>query len=112
MERVRNVAVLMYEKVDLLDIAGPFDVFAVSSNWGKDFNVYTVGEKQRPVNTVSGLTIQPKYSLDDCPVPDILIVPGGVGSRTEMNNATTTSWISQTAASAEIVLSVCTGALF
>ncbi|WP_063795691.1 GNAT family N-acetyltransferase [Paenibacillus sp. Soil750] len=111
MERARNVAVLIYEKVDLLDTAGPFDVFGVSSNWGKDFKVYTVGEKQSPVNTVSGLTIQPKYSFDNCPLPDILIVPGGLGSRTEMNNATITSWINQTAASAEIVLSVCTGAL-
>ncbi|NQX58266.1 GNAT family N-acetyltransferase [Paenibacillus qinlingensis] len=111
MERARNVAVLMYEKVDLLDIAGPFDVFGVSSNWGKDFKVYTVGEEQKPVTTVSGLTIHPKYSFDNCPLPDILIVPGGLGSRTEMNNIITTSWISQTAASAEIVLSVCTGAL-
>ncbi|CAH1195033.1 hypothetical protein PAECIP111891_00585 [Paenibacillus allorhizoplanae] len=111
MERARNVAVLIYEKVDLLDIAGPFDVFGVSSNWGKDFKVYTVGEKQNPVNTVSGLTIQPKYSFDNCPLPDILIVPGGLGSRTEMNNAAITSWINQTSASAEIVLSVCTGAL-
>ncbi|KRF04786.1 AraC family transcriptional regulator [Paenibacillus sp. Soil766] len=111
MERARNVAVLVYEKVDLLDIAGAFDVFAVSGNWGKDFKVYTVGDNQRPVNTVSGLTIQPKYSLENCPLPDILIVPGGLGSRTEMNNATTTHWINQTAARAEIVLSVCTGAL-
>lgn len=111
MERARNVAVLIYDKVDLLDIAGAFDVFAVSSNWGKDFKVYTVGENQKPVNTVSGLTIHPKYSLDNCPMPDILIVPGGLGSRTEMNNVMTTCWISQTAANAEIVISVCTGAL-
>lgn len=111
MERARNVAMLIYEKVDLLDIAGAFDVFAVSSNWSKDFKVYTVGQKHDPVNTVSGLTILPKYNLDNCPLPDILIVPGGLGSRTEMNNATLTSWISQVAASAEIVLSVCTGAL-
>lgn len=112
MERARNVAVLIYEKVDLLDIAGPFDVFAVSSNWGKDFNVYTVGEEQRPVKTVSGLTLYPKYSFDNCPVADILIVPGGVGSRTEMNNESITTWIRATANRAEHVLSVCTGALF
>ena len=112
MERARNVAVLIYEKVDLLDIAGPFDVFAVSSNWGKDFNVYTVGEEQRPVKTVSGLTLYPKYSFDNCPVADILIVPGGVGSRTEMNNELITTWIRATANRAEHVLSVCTGALF
>ncbi|MFF2480379.1 DJ-1/PfpI family protein [Paenibacillus sp. NPDC058071] len=109
--KCRNVAVLVYEGVDTLDLAGPFDVFAVSSQWGKDFHVYTVGEKKGPVNTVSGLTLTAKYGFDDCPAPDILIVPGGLGARTEINNETLTAWIRRMADSAELVLSVCTGAL-
>lgn len=112
MERARNVAVLIYEKVDLLDIAGPYDVFGVSSHLGKDLRVYTVGETLKPVNTVSGLCITPKFSFANCPLPDILIVPGGLGSRTEMNNEVITSWIRMVAQDAELVLSVCTGALF
>jgi transcriptional regulator GlxA family with amidase domain len=110
-ERTRNVAVLVYEKVDGLDFVGPFDVFATASNWGKDFRVYTVSEKVQPLNTISGFTFYPKYSFDDCPPPDILIVPGGLGSRAEMNNESLTSWINNAANTAELVLSVCTGAL-
>ncbi|SFB46518.1 DJ-1/PfpI family protein [Cohnella sp. OV330] len=80
MKRARNVAVLIYEGVDTLDVAGPLDVFAVSSDWGKDLNVYTVGESGASVTTVSGVVVEPRYRLADCPAPDILVVPGGLGS--------------------------------
>lgn len=113
MEQVqrRNVAVLVYEKVDGLDFVGAFDAFATASNWGKDFYVYLVGEKLDPVSTISGFTIVPKYDFTNCPTPDVLIVPGGIGSRTEMHNELLTNWIGQRAETAELVLSVCTGAL-
>ncbi|WP_139993786.1 GNAT family N-acetyltransferase [Paenibacillus paridis] len=111
MGKPRNVAVFIYEQVDTLDVTGPYDVFAVSSNWGKDFDVYTVGERQSTVHTVSGLAICPKYGFDNCPAPDILVIPGGLGARKEMNNEAITAWIQKMAASAEHVLSVCTGAL-
>jgi transcriptional regulator GlxA family with amidase domain len=111
MDRARNVAVVAYENMDLLDLAGPFDVFAVASNRGRDFRVYTVAEKAGPVKTVSGITISPKYGFGDCPEPDILVVPGGLGARTEMHNEALTGWIRSAANGAELVLSVCTGAL-
>lgn len=111
MKRARNVAVLIYEGVDTLDVAGPLDAFAVSSDWGKDLHVYTVGESGASVTTVSGVVLEPRYSLADCPAPDILVVPGGLGSRKEMHNAPLVNWIGASARSAEIVLSVCTGAL-
>lgn len=107
----RNVAVLVYEKVDGLDFSGPFEVFAAASNWGKDFYVYTVSETLEPINTVSDFKILPKYDISSCPTPHILIVPGGVGARTEMNNENLTSWIYKMAGTAEQVISVCTGAL-
>ncbi|MFD2331268.1 GNAT family N-acetyltransferase [Cohnella sp. GCM10020058] len=111
MEHPRNVAVLIYEGVDTLDVAGPLDVFAVSSDWGKDLHVYTVGEHAAAVKTVSGVVIEPRYSLADCPAPDILVIPGGLGSRKEMLNERLSRWIGEAAQAAEIVLSVCTGAL-
>lgn len=112
MGKARNVAVLLYEKVDALDVTGPFDVFAVASNWGQDFNVYTVAlDADKPVRTVSNLTLQPDYSAQNLPNPDILVIPGGLGARQEMYNERLTSWIRGIAAHAEIVLSVCTGAL-
>ncbi|MDG0794374.1 GNAT family N-acetyltransferase [Cohnella ginsengisoli] len=78
---------------------------------GKDLHVYTVGESGASVTTVSGVVVEPRYSLSDCPAPDLLVVPGGLGSRKEMHNERLVNWIGASARSAEIVLSVCTGAL-
>jgi putative intracellular protease/amidase/ribosomal protein S18 acetylase RimI-like enzyme len=112
MGHAKNVAVLVYEKVDALDVTGPFDVFAVASNWGQDFKVYTVAlDADSPIRTISNLAIQPDYSAQNLPSPDILVIPGGWGVRQEMHNERLTSWIREIAAHAEIVLSVCTGAL-
>ncbi|WIV20303.1 DJ-1/PfpI family protein [Paenibacillus polygoni] len=111
MTRKRNVAVLLYEHVDGLDFCGAFDIFATASDWGKDFYTYTVSEKSELLNTISSFTVAPKYNFSDCPKPDILVVPGGIGARTEMNNSELTSWIRCTSENAEIVLSICTGAL-
>ncbi|REK71280.1 DJ-1/PfpI family protein [Paenibacillus paeoniae] len=111
MEKAKNVAVLMYEGVDTLDLAGPFDVIAVSSNWGQDFNVYTVALEQKEYRSVSGITLVPTYHVHNCPKADIVIVPGGWGSRTEMHNEALTDWIRDVSEQAELTLSVCTGAL-
>lgn len=111
MEKPKRVAVLMYEGVDTLDLAGPFDVFAVASNWGQDFYVYTAALEKREYRSISGITLVPSYSAEDCPSPDILIVPGGWGSRTEMHNPAMTAWVEALSAEAELTLSVCTGAL-
>ncbi|MBA9086839.1 transcriptional regulator GlxA family with amidase domain [Fontibacillus solani] len=111
MNKTRNVAVLLYEHVDGLDFCGAFDVFATASNWGKNFYTYTVSEKPGLINTISSFTVSPKYDFLNCPQPDILVIPGGLGSRTEMNNEALTSWIKNTSLNAEIVLSICTSAL-
>ncbi|AZN41122.1 GNAT family N-acetyltransferase [Paenibacillus albus] len=108
----KNVAVLLYDQVDSLDVTGPFDTFAAASNWGQDFRVYTVAlESTDPIRTISGLTIQPDFASSDCPPPDILVVPGGWGSRKEMHNEKLTGWIYATSQQASFTLSVCTGAL-
>ncbi|GBF75620.1 AraC family transcriptional regulator [Paenibacillus sp. 598K] len=112
MEHAKKVAVLVYEQVDALDVTGPFDVFAVGSNWGQDFHVYTVAlSSTEPIRTISGLTIVPDYTSSECPQPDILIVPGGWGSRKEMHNERLTRWIRETSERAAFTLSVCTGSL-
>lgn len=112
METAKKVAVLLYEQVDALDVTGPFDAFAVASNWGKDFHIYTVAlESNSPIRTISGLTIQPDFASTECPVPDILVVPGGWGARKEMHNEKLTQWIDETSRRTAFTLSVCTGAL-
>ncbi|MBB6019073.1 transcriptional regulator GlxA family with amidase domain [Paenibacillus sp. JGP012] len=109
--QARNVAVFIFEQVEPLDFAGPFEVFISGSNRGQDFNVYTVAETEGPIQALGGLSINPAYTIHNCPDPDILVIPGGWGSRKEMNNETITSWIREVSNDVEMILSVCTGAL-
>lgn len=107
----RNVAILIYENVEILDFTGPYEVFITGSNRGKDFNVYTVAEKEHLVIALGNLRINPNFSFNNCPPPDILIVPGGWGSRKEMKYDSIINWIKKVSIDIEFVLSICTGAL-
>jgi transcriptional regulator GlxA family with amidase domain len=97
----------------VLDFCGPFEVFSVAGRGmpEKPFNVYTVAEKAGPVIARNGLSVNPAYTLVDCPPPDILLVPGGRGTRTEMHNAALLEWIKNQYSRVELLLSVCTGSL-
>jgi putative intracellular protease/amidase len=104
--RRRTVAILVYDGVELLDFAGPGEVFASA---GK-FDVYTVGPSGKPVTSQGFVAVQPRYSVATAPRPDILLVPGGnVGN--VIDDAATMNWIKATAGSGEQVLSVCNGAM-
>ncbi len=112
MSDTRNLAILLFDDVEVLDFCGPFEVFSVASNQSErpSFNVCTVAE-QSPINARNGLSVNPDHSLADCPKPDVLLVPGGMGTRKQINNRSLIDWIKRTADDAELVLSVCTGAL-
>ena len=109
----RKVAILLFDDVEVLDFAGPFEVFSVTAeiNPGKFFQVYTVAEVESPILTRNGLSVNPDHALANCPPPDILIVPGGQGTRLAMKNPAILDWVKRTADETELVLSVCTGAL-
>jgi transcriptional regulator GlxA family with amidase domain len=113
MSTTRNVAILLFPDVELLDFAGPCEVFSVASRWSDPpaFSVYIVAEKSGPLLAKNGLSVNPHHLLADCPAPNLLVVPGGLGTRKEMNNEPLLAWISRAAAKAEVILSVCTGAL-
>lgn len=113
MERTRNVAILIFDDVEVLDFCGPFEVFSVVGKRQdlNPFEVYTVAERKAPVEARNRLSLNPRYGFDDCPPPDILIVPGGFGTRREIHNINLVSWIRRHAERAELLLSVCTGAL-
>jgi transcriptional regulator GlxA family with amidase domain len=113
MPTARNLAILIFEDVEVLDFCGPFEVFSVASRFTDPpaFNVLTVAEKPGPVVTRGGLSVNPHHRLADCPRPDLLLVPGGQGTRREMHNAVLVDWIKARSQEAELVLSVCTGAL-
>ena len=108
-----RTAIVIFDEVEVLDFAGPFEVFSVTGRRRKlePFDVYTVAERATPVLARNGLSINPKYSFADAPVPDILVLPGGYGTRREMKNPLMLEWVARTAPRCELVLSVCTGAL-
>ncbi|WP_088889850.1 DJ-1/PfpI family protein [Leptolyngbya ohadii] len=117
----RNVAILIFDDVEVLDFCGPFEVFSVTGrrDGSNPFNVYTVAENKQ-VSARNNLSINPSYTLDTCPQPNILVVPGGggrhadgtpYGTRREMLNENLLQWINQLYPKTEHVLSVCTGAL-
>lgn len=110
---MKNVAILIFDEVEVLDFCGPFEVFSVAGRGSEltPFNVYTVAQTGGPVNARNNLSVNPAHTLSDCPPPDILLVPGGYGTRREMHNAELIDWIGRRAADAELLLSVCTGAL-
>lgn len=108
----RNVGILIFDDAEVLDFCGPFEVFSVASGQSTrpSFQVFTVAEKC-PVKARNGLSVNPDFRLDNCPHLEILLVPGGIGTRREMDNKRLIQWIQRSAATAELVLSVCTGAL-
>ncbi len=116
---MRTVAILLFNEIEVLDFAGPFEVFGVAGQPGepKPFHVFTVAERG-PVYARNGLSLNPTYLLNDHPKADIMIVPGGggqhadgtpYGSRREMANPAVLNWVRRTGASAELIMSVCTG---
>ena len=109
----RNIAILIFDDVEVLDFCGPFEVFSVANRLSDPppFSVFTVAEKTGPVLTRGGLSINPDYRLGHCPPANLLLVPGGQGTRREIHNQSLIEWIRQASAKAEFILSVCTGAL-
>jgi len=107
-----NAGIFIFDQVEVLDFAGPFEVFSVTSelNGYSLLKVFTISENGNLITTVNGLKVQPEYSFDNHPPVDILVIPGGIGTKKEMNNSKTLSWVKTNYKTAEIVFSVCTGA--
>lgn len=114
----KQVGIILFENVEVLDFCGPFEVFSVTRlNEEKrrealsPFNVFLVAETKEPVLATGGMKVLPDYDLDDCPRLDVLVVPGGWGARKEMNNDHLLRWIANRSRRVETLTSVCTGAL-
>jgi len=109
---VTNYGLLIFDGVEELDFAGPWEVFTMSSMLrdGADTAVL-VSERAEAIRCGKGMRVLPDCTLDDHPPLDVLLVPGGMGTRREVSNTAITGWIAKTAARANWVTSVCTGAL-
>jgi transcriptional regulator GlxA family with amidase domain len=109
----RNVAILVFDDVEVLDFAGPFEVFAVTDELRghEAFSVVTVAVGAGPIRARNGLKVVPDVVLADCPPPAILIVPGGAGTRALLGHDVLNGWIQDRSRAADITMSVCTGSL-
>jgi len=109
----RNVAILVFPDVEVLDFAGPFEVFAVTDELrGHDtFNTFTVAASPSAVRARNGLKILADFTPENCPKPQLLIVPGGYGTRAVLKQPALLEWLRVKARDAELVMSVCSGAL-
>src|SRR5580698_1596560 len=109
----RNLAILVFDDVEVLDFAGPFEVFAVTDELRShsEFNVVTVAPQPGTVRARNGLKIIPDHAIESCPQPHVLIIPGGFGARALLRNPVVLEWIQNRSRRAEITMSVCTGAL-
>lgn len=114
-----NVAIYVFPEVEVLDFAGPFEVFTTASRVLKaqdparptPFAVFTVAENGGTVRARAGLVITPDHTIRYHPPVDLLIVPGGVVTA-ELEKAEVIDWIKRTAAATRLNASVCTGAFF
>lgn len=102
----RNVAIFLFTGVELLDFAGPAEVFQAS---GRPFNVYTVAASVEPITSQGFVKVVPQYSIENCPKPDLLVIPGGATTATQ-NNPEVIAWVKRVSGEAELTMSVCTGA--
>lgn len=108
-----SVGIFLFNGVEVLDFAGPFEVFSVTeADKEKPFTVYTVSQNGEMITARNGLKVQPDYSIEDLPPVDILIIPGGKGVReNEVKNETIINWVRQQMKEVKLMTSVCTGAL-
>jgi transcriptional regulator GlxA family with amidase domain len=102
---------LIFPDVEELDFVGPWEIVGT---WGKFFggpaHRLVVAESIRPIACANGLSVNPHVTFDTCPPLEYLLVPGGQGSRTQVDNPAVIEFIRRQAVGCRAVLSVCTGA--
>jgi transcriptional regulator GlxA family with amidase domain len=116
-----NAGILIFDDVEILDFAGPFEVLSRTrtdpglesrrSDGSAPFHVFTIAERPGAVTATGGLQIVPRYDFSDAPPLDVLVVPGGFGTRPLLESGVVLTWIREAAGRAAHVCSVCTGSL-
>lgn len=106
---VMQVAILVFPGVELLDFAGPGEVFSAATYHGGNYNVSIVAATSDPIESQGILSVNPEVSIANCPAPDVLVIPGGnIGN--VLNSEKLMDWIRDVSKDAKVVLSVCNGA--
>ncbi len=115
-KQLHTVGILIFDDVEVLDFCGPFEVFSVArpagihSDEAALFKAITIAEEDRIITCRGGLLVKPHYTLENAPPLDILLVPGGQGTRRERHNQRLLDWIVEQDKRTDLTTSVCTGA--
>jgi len=107
-----TIGILIFDDAEELDFVGPWEVFTMANAVrAETHRVLLVAEWDKPVRCAKGMRVLADVSTVDCPKLDVLLVPGGQGTRREVENVSLLTWIAQAAADCRWVTSVCTGAM-
>ena len=113
-----QAGILIFPDVEVLDFAGPFEVFSVTRlneerrrEELSPLDVKLIAENLQPVVASGGLRVLADYDLNNCPPLEILVVPGGWGTRTQIENKQLIDWIAKVGKEVETLTSVCTGSM-
>ena len=103
----------MFDGAEELDWAGPWEVLATWSEQhpADDVDVFTLAQREGIVTCAKGLKVLPDYTWDSAPSIDVLVYPGGRGTRAQIGDEAITGWLRRTASGARLMTSVCTGSL-
>ena len=114
----KRVGIVMFDEIEVLDFCGPFEVFSTTRlneehrrEEASPFEVVLSSQSGQAIKTTGGMKVLPDVTFDQCPGLDILVVPGGWGTRKEMSNQTMLSFVRARASEVQTLASVCTGAL-
>jgi transcriptional regulator GlxA family with amidase domain len=114
----KRVGIVIFDNIEVLDFCGPFEVFSVTRmnedkrrEESSPFEVLLVAERSDTVTTTGGMRVIPDHSFATCPKLDILVVPGGWGTRQEIENPVMLDWLRERAPQVETLTSVCTGSM-
>lgn len=110
----KTVGIFLFNEVEVLDFAGPFEVFSLARQQGSDeraFRVCTIARVSAPIRARNGLTVLPEFTFETVPRLDLLIIPGGYGAEElEIREPETIRWLQSMSIQTGILASVCTGA--
>ena len=109
---MKTIGFLIFDDAEELDFVGPWEVFTMANRVaeGSHRNLL-IAEEDRPIRCAKSMRVLPDVTTETCPKLDVLLVPGGQGTRREVGNAPLLAWIAKTAADCEWVTSVCSGAM-
>lgn len=106
-----TIGILLFDGVEELDFAGPWEVFQVSIMLEGSDRAVTIAEKAGPLRCAKGLSVNPDHTFENAPPLDVILVPGGQGTRIEVDNPVLIGWLKKIAPACAWVTSVCTGSL-